>query len=335
MPGPQHVLSNPRSTHPITWVLAAASFALMPLVATAEEGGSGHYFPGSIASFIDAVPPAETLVVRFNGIYYDGSAGNGRPIPIGGLTTVGAAASTWGAGLTILWRPALDLGEHWSYAMSTTIPFVKLDVSANVATPLPNGLPAFVSRSSSVSSLGDIVLMPLMLNYMLGPDAHIDARLAFYAPTGSYQVGRLANTGKNFWTTEPTVGFVYFGQKNGREASAYAGIDFNSENPDTHYHSGTQFHLDGTLAQHVPWHQGIAGLGLSAYFYQQLSGDSGSGATLGAFKAKTVGLGPALSYVHKIAGHDTVWELKWLHEIETEKRMQGDVGWLKAVYKWQ
>jgi hypothetical protein len=73
---------------------------------------------------------------------------------------------------------------------------------------------------------------------------------------------------------------------------------------------------------------------VSGYYYQQVSGDSGSGATLGAFKGRTTGLGPALSYAQKASGHDTIVELKWLHEVETKNRLQGDVVWLKAVLEF-
>jgi hypothetical protein len=130
------------------------------------------------------------------------------------------------------------------------------------------------------------------------------------------------------------LGLVYFGQTNGLEASAYFGLDFNTENPLTHYTSGTQFHIDGTLAQHLPLFGGMAGLGVTAYDYVQLTPDSGSGATLGAFKGKSVGLGPVASYIVKIGGHDTIWEAKWLHELDTQNRLKGDIGWLKVVYKF-
>lgn len=298
-------------------------------VAKAEEGGSGHYLPGSMASFIDGVPPAETFLVRLNVVNYEGSASRSQPLPIAGLSTLGAEADSWAYGLTLLWRPALDLGEDWSYAMSATIPYVTLKVTADVVTGL-----GIVRRSSSVSGLGDLVLMPLMLNYNVNPDFNVNFRVAAYAPTGSYEVGRLANTGKNFWTFEPTVGLMYFGQKNGIEASLFGGIDFNQENPDTNYKSGNQFHLDGTFAQHFPLAGGLAGVGLSGYYYQQVTGDSGTGATLGDFKGKTVGIGPVISYTSKVGRNDVVAELKWLHEVDTRNRLSGDTVFLKAVLKF-
>lgn len=313
---------------------AALGLLLLPCVATAEEGGSGHYLPGSMASFIDGVPPTETVLVRLNLIHYGGSIGADRPLPIGGVTTLGAAARSWGFGLTALWRPCVDLGERWSWAMSGTLPVVLMDVSADVQATLPGGAQALVGKTSSTSGLGDVVLMPLMLNYAADPDFNVNFRVGFYAPSGSYEVGRLANTGKNFWTIEPTVGLMYFGKKNGIEASAFLGADFNSENGDTSYRSGTQLHVDGTVAQHFPWLGGLAGGGLSATYYQQVTDDSGAGATLGALRGRTVALGPALSFAGKLGDHDTVVEVKWLHETDTQNRLRGDVVWLKAVYRF-
>lgn len=307
----------------------ATGLALASGAAFAEEGGSGHYLPGSMASFADSVAPQEALLVRLNVVHYDGSAAKGQPLPFAGLTTIGAEAKSTAVGLTGFWRPPIEIGEDWSYAMSATLPYVWMDVSADVTA---KGITA--QRSSSVSGLGDLVLMPLMLNQNLSPDFNINYRVAFYAPTGSYEVGRLANTGKNFWTVEPTVGFMYFGQKNGIEASIFVGADFNRSNPDTDYKSGTQLHVDSTFAQHFPWQGGLVGLGLNAFYYQQVTDDSGSGATLGGFRGKTLGLGPVASFVTKVGGHDTIAELKWLHENATEKRLQGDTVWLKVLYKF-
>jgi len=301
--------------------------------AAAEEGGSGHYLPGSMASFVDGVPLKEAFIVRVNVLNYNGNVNASKPIPLGGKTTLGADATSWGYGLTLLWRPPLEIGKDWSYAMSATIPYIMMDVSADVEATA-GSVSSAVSRSSSTNGLGDIVLMPLMLNYNVHPDFNVNFRVGAYAPTGDYKVGRLANTGKNFWTIEPVLGLMYFGQQNGFEASAFLGADFNTENDDTDYRSGRQVHVDGTLAQHFPLLGGLAGGGVSAYYYKQVTADSGEGATLGDFKGKTVGVGPVISYVHSLWGIDTIFELKWLHEVETENRLKGDIVWLKAVCKF-
>ena len=309
-------------------VLCCSALSLGPRRAIAEEGGSGHYMPGSMASFMDAVPPKETFIIRYNMVHYAGSVGVGHPLPIAGITALGASADSWAHALTLCWRPAIDLGESWSYAITATVPVVWMDVTADVQTRS-----ATISRSDSVVGLGDIALTPLMLNYKVSPDFNVNFRVGFFAPTGSYQVGRLANTGKNFWTTEPTLGFMYFGTHNGFEASVFTGMDFNSTNTATDYKSGTQFHIDGTLAQHLPLFGHLAGVGVSGFYYDQITADSGSGATLGAFEAKDAGVGPVVSYVTKIGGLDFLAEFKWLPEVYTKKRLKGDIFWLKVILK--
>ena len=304
---------------------------LLGAYAYAEEGGSGRYFQGSMSSFADGAPAAPTFIARFNYAVYDGDIGINREIPVAGLLAANADASSTAVGLTLLWAPDWNLGEKWQYSMVATVPWVDIEVSADVRDP--TGGPT-IRRSDREKAIGDIVLIPVMFNYNVNPDFNINMRVAVYVPTGDYEVGRLANTGKNFLTIEPTVGFMYFGKKNGREASLFFGADFNQENDDTDYQSGTQIHLDGTLAQHFPLWNGLAGAGVSGYWYRQVTGDSGSGATFGDFKARANGLGPVLSYASKVRGNDVIAELKWLKEFDNENRLEGDTLWLKVLGKF-
>lgn len=304
-------------------------FLVAPL--HAEEGGSGHYMPGSMSSFVDGVPAEPTVILRLNYLHYDGSTGVGRSLPVAGLTALDIDAVSDAFGLTALWAPSVELADGWSYAMSTTIPWLSMEVEAEVAT---TSLAASIHRKDKEDNWGDIILMPIMLNQQINQDFNINYRLAAYAPTGSYQVGRLANTGKNFWTIEPTVALMYFGQKNGREASVFIGADYNFENPDTNYKSGIQTHIDATLAQHFPLFQGLAGVGMNGFWYQQITDDSGDGASFGAFRGRALGIGPVASYTRKVAGHDIIGELKWLHEFENKNRLQGDTIFFKILAKF-
>jgi hypothetical protein len=308
--------------------LVGAAIVLTALPVLAEEGGSGHYLPGSISSFVDGTPTVPTFVTRLNGLYYDGSFGM-HPTPVAGVSAVNVEATSYATGLTLLWRPPVEIAPNLSYAASATIPYIWLEVTGTVTAGPRTG-----KRSDRVDGIGDIVVMPLMLNYEFSKDLHADFRFGVYAPTGDYEVGRLANTGKNFWTYEPTFGLLYFGQENGIEASGFVGMEFNTENKDTDYKSGSQLHFDGTLAQHFPLAGGFGGVGVSGYWYEQVTGDSGSGATFGDFKGKTIGVGPVLSYVKKLGKVDTVCELKWLNEFETRNRLEGDYIWLKVVFKF-
>jgi hypothetical protein len=310
---------------------ALVAMMLLSCSAQAEEGGSGHYFPGSMSSFIDGVPGDPVFVARFQYVGYDGSTSINKEFPVGGQIAANLNAESTAFAATFLWAPEWDIGDKWSYAMTATIPWVDITVSGDVSDTL--GGPT-IRRSDNEKALGDIVLIPLMLRYKYSPNLSIDTRLTFYAPTGEYTVGALANTGKNFWTVEPTIALMYFGLKNGREASLFFGADFNQENPDTNYQSGTQLHLDGTLAQHFPLWKGLAGVGLSGYWYKQVAGDSGSGATLGDFKAQANGLGPAFSYTRAVDGVDIVAELKWIEEFSNNNRLEGDILWFKILGKF-
>ena len=73
----------------------------------------------------------------------------------------------------------------------------------------------------------------------------------------------------------------------------------------------------------------MIGLGANAFYYQQITGDSGSGAVLGDFQGRTVGVGPVLSYITKLGKTDVSVELKWLPELDVEHRLKGDYVWFK------
>jgi len=105
------------------------------------------------------------------------------------------------------------------------------------------------------------------------------------------------------------VSFSWLSTKIGTEATIFAGFDVNTKNEDTDYQSGASFHLDGTVAQHLPLFGGFAGAGAEGFVYEQISADTGSGATLGSFEGHTYGVGPVVSYAHKIGKYDFAGEV--------------------------
>ena len=152
---------------------------LSSMLCRAEEGGTGHYMPGSMASFVDSVAAEPTLLVRYNLLGYSGD--RDLTLPIAGLAAQGVDAESWANGLTCFWRPEWGtINEDWGYAMSMTIPYVDVDVRANVLTRAGGN----VRRSDRVSGVGDIVLQPLMLSQHINRDWNINYRISVYAPTG-------------------------------------------------------------------------------------------------------------------------------------------------------
>ncbi len=302
---------------------------LVPLSTHAEEGASGHYMPGANASFIDTLPGKPGLAVANFFAYYDASASASRQLPFAGLITAGLDATAYADTVVALYQTPLRLLGGY-YAVGVAIPYVWMEAKGEVRLTGPRGGTITSTTTDTANGIGDIILYPFMLGWTgLNGDLKYDARLGIYAPTGDFKKGKLANVGKNYWTFEPAVSLSYLSSKIGLELSAFAGVDFNTKNNDTDYQSGTQFHLDFTAAEHLPLFGGIIGVGANVFYYQQISGDSGSGALLGDFKGHTIGIGPVVSYATKIWKKDLVAEVKWLPEIDVRNRLKGDYIWFK------
>jgi hypothetical protein len=300
---------------------------LLSLSAHAEEGGSGHYAPGGNASFIDELPPNPGLAIANYFNFYDGDASVSKrlSVPVGGLITAGLDATAYSDTIVAFYKTPLKLLGGY-YAVAVAIPYVWVEAKGEITGPLGNT----ITKRDRASGIGDILFYPFMIGWTgLKGDLRSDVRLGIYAPTGDYDKGELANVGKNYWTFEPAISLSYMSSKIGLELTGFAGMDFNTKNAKTHYESGTQFHLDLTAAEHLPLFGGVIGVGANFFYYQQISGDSGSGATLGDFKGRTLGIGPVISYITKIWGKDFAAEVKWLPELDVKNRLEGDYIWFK------
>jgi hypothetical protein len=299
----------------------ASALTLAASVAHAEEGGSGHYAPGATADFIDALPGKPGLVIADAFTYYNGGAT--PPIDFAGKPLFSANATLNANSIFALYEtPLRVLGGN--YAVATVIPYIWLQVDGKLTLG-----PVAKKVSDYTDGLGDITLYPFILGWTNSMDMKYDVRLAVYAPTGEYEKGQLANAGRNYWTFEPAVSFSWLSTKIGTEVTVFTGFDVNTKNEDTDYQSGASFHLDGTVAQHLPLFGGFAGVGAEGFVYEQITADSGSGATLGSFEGHTYGVGPVVSYTHKIGKYDIAGEVKWLPEVDVSKRLSGDYLWVK------
>jgi hypothetical protein len=305
-----------------------ATAIFVPFLSYAEEGGSGHYTPGASASFMDALPSKPGLAIASYFSYYSGNADASKQLPFGGSATAGLDATAYAETVVALYRTDLTLLGGY-YVVGVAIPYVWMDVKGNVQITGPGGT-VTRAKSDTANGIGDVTVYPFMLGWTgLGGDVKYDLRLGIYVPTGSYNMGDLANVGKNYWTFEPMVTLSYFSHKTGFELSAFAGLDFNTKNNDTDYQTGNQFHIDVTAAQHLPFLGGLIGVGANGFYYEQISGDSGSGAVLGDMMGRTMGIGPVLSYVTNIWKKDVAAEVKWLPELDVSNRTKGNYIWFK------
>jgi hypothetical protein len=311
-------------------VIAGAVVLVMPPAASAGEGGTTHIIPGAMATLADNAPAsAPGMFVKPMVMHYNGSVLAQIPTAAGLAGNVEATSNTYAVVGGYSFAEKV-LGA--TYTMVAALPYTSLDISADVTAA--NG--AKVRLGNQVSGFGDITVIPAMLAWK-EPESNwqFNFVLPIYAPTGNYEKGRLGNTGLNYWTVDPIFGVVYSDAKRGFNALLHSGLAINTENPDTNYKSGNLLHFDGAIQQILPVGRGLMTLGLEAFYFKQVSCDSGTGATLGCFKGKTAGLGPVIGYIQPLSKTESlVVELKWLTETTTEKRLEGDYLWLKAVYKF-
>ena len=195
--------------------------ALRSLPAQAEEGGSGHYAPGAIASFIDALPGRTGLALATAFVYYPASAS--VRLPIAGSATTTLDSKVYANSLLAIYQTPLEvLGGN--YAFGGAFAGIWMDLNGTVVTA--SGTRA---ASESASGIADVFLYPLMVGWTaLGGDLKYDVRLRIYVPLGKYEAGSLANPGRNYWTFEPMLGVSFLSSQIGLEASAFTGLDFNT-----------------------------------------------------------------------------------------------------------
>jgi hypothetical protein len=306
-------------------ILSALLIAAVPLVAAAGEGGSSHVLPGATATLVDMPPSTPGSFFKPMFVHYSGDTSALTPTAAGLVADLDVSVDTLvlGGGHTF---ETLVLGAH--YSVAAFVPYAWLDLSADIQR-----LGGAVGRSTTVSDFGDMTVVPLMLAWKTG-EWQIDAMLPVFAPTGSYKEGRIGNPSLNYWTFDPNLGISYNGTKSGFNALLRTGYAINTENNATNYESGSILHFEGSVEQLIPAGGGVFAVGAEAFHFDQLTCDSGSGAVLGCFEGRTSGIGPVLGYIKPLGEQTLVVELKWLAELDTKNRLEGDYTWLKAVYKF-
>jgi hypothetical protein len=191
-------------------------------------------------------------------------------------------------------------------------------VGSSSVTGSITGAVLSVERTDSIFNIGD--LYPTAAIRWSEGNSNWMTYLTADIPVGAYQTGRLANLGINHWAIDGGAGYTYLNPSSGHEFSAVAGLTYNFENPDTNYQNGIDFHLDWAASQFLSEQ---AHAGLVGYAYQQLTGDSGSGATLGDFKSRVFGIGPQFGYFFPLNGKTAYFNLKGYYEFEAENRPEG------------
>jgi hypothetical protein len=149
-------------------------------------------------------------------------------------------------------------------------------------------------------------------------------------PVGDYHESRLANLGIGHAAIDGGVGYTYLNPSNKLEFSAVVGLTYNFENSHTQYQNGLDFHLD-TGASYFLTQQ--INVGLVGYYFQQVTGDRGVGATLGPNESRVAGAGPQLNYFFPVGDKiQGVVNVKAYREFAAQNRPEGWNAWFTLAF---
>jgi len=307
----------------IVGVALLCGACMPPTIANAVEGGGSLYLLGKrgpLAAFI----PRPGVYLTNDVYYYDANRDDVAPFGdnlVGDIDVealVNIAQFTWVTDLS-LWDGRV--------AFSSVLPYGHVDVSGNAQVGLGGG---GITRAEGddVTNIGD-PNVAAALGWKRRDGDRFRAWSTYAAvivPWGDYEVGRLANVGKNRWGLDVGAAYTMANFKGGRELSSVLGVTFNGENDKTDYDSGNELHLEIAGKQHLPnhWSFGVVG-----YWNEQLTADSNNGPILGDFEGRVFGAGPELSYQFTQNKQRPITvDLRWYHEFEAEKRVEGDAVFL-------
>jgi hypothetical protein len=299
----------------------AISAAVGVLPAAAAENGVGFYLLGSRGAMAGFVPPPGVYLQ--NDIYhYSGNASASRNLPFNGQIVAGVDARIWLEMPTVLWStPVQILGGNLAFAVSQPIGGPALDVGARLTGPLGNTIAA--GLRDSIFTYGDPVLSA-MIGWHRG-NFHWQTGVMVNTPVGDYHENALANISFNRWAADVYGALTWLDPAVGLDLSIAAGMTFNGVNDFTQYRTGNEFHLELAAEQHLNKQFSI---GILGYYYQQVSGDSGLGATLGPFKGRTVAIGGTMAYNFEVAQMPWSLRLKVFKELDVQNRLEGASGFV-------
>lgn len=298
-------------------VLAGAGVGI-PQAAIAVEGGQSHYQRG-YRDYMSGVLPPPGILFRNDVIYYSGDESS--HIPQGQLG-VGLTTRTEILGITVI-TPYRILGGN--FALSTRLAGSDVDVDRTVTTRR-----SATTRSGSMIGLADAVFSPFVIGWHAG-NFHWNVSASVWTPSGNYSANAIANTGKNYWSWSPQFAVTYLEPRSGWELSAAVVYLYNFKNTETNYASGDELNIEVAIGKRI---LPRVSLGVSAYLMEQITGDSGSGNSLGERKLQVIGVGPSVRF-DLVGGERPVAVVaKYAREFSARNTTEGELASLSVRFNY-
>lgn len=306
-----------------TWLISRFSLLMaltLPGLASAAEGGAGFYLLGSKGPAAAVTPPPG--VYFQNDLYFfSGDVGAGRELPTGGRLALGVDGDAIIELPTVIWvLPEEIAGGHLGLTASLPIGWKKTSADLTLAGPL--GGSASASIRDEVFTVGDPVVGGF-LGWQSG-NFHWQVGTMINVPIGDYQEGEISNIAFHHWGADVFAAGTWLDPATGIDLSGVLGVTFNAENPTTDYRTGNEFHFEWAAVKH--FNQQFDA-GLIGYYYDQLSGDSGDGAS-GPFKGRAASIGATIGWNFKAGETPVSARIKYFHEFAVKNRAEGDAVFL-------
>lgn len=299
-----------------------AAIVLMPIAAKADNGGLSFWLPGTMGS-LAAAPLVPGWAYSTIYLHVAQSAGGGKNFTQGGSVVVGldAKADALVQGISYTFATPV-LGAQATVAVLAAPGNVDVGINARLTGPAGNTISGAVrdnrSTVSDVFYQGSLKWNQGVHNEMVYVSGNI--------PSGTYEPNRLSNLSFGFTAVDFGAGYTYLDPKSGHEFSVVGGLTYSGMNNALQYQNGVDFHIDWAASQFI---SKTVHVGLAGYYFQQLTGDSGAGATLGDFKGRVLGIGPQIGFILPLAkDYQGYLNLKAYKDFAAQNRPEGYTAWV-------
>jgi hypothetical protein len=323
---------SPRLLALISLMAIATMFGLGS--SSADEGGASFWSPGTFANLaaVPGEPGWSFSATYFHATLMGGSnqaAADTLPrFPRTTLTIQLDADIKTNVDLAIL-TPAYTFatpiwGGRLDFKLFVPVGGARTQIDGLVTGALgPIGFATQNSTSDSLASFGDPAPQ-LSLKWNQGAN-----NFMVYSrggiPIGDYNPDRIVNLGDGHASWDNGFGYTYFNATTGFEFSAVSGVTYNFTNPQTDYQNGVDWHVDLEASRFLTKQFYVGAVG---YTFNQLTGDTGSGATLGPYISRISAVGPEVGYLFPIGEMQGSLSLRGYWEFAAQNRSSGWNTWL-------
>ncbi|MEI8289605.1 MAG: transporter [Verrucomicrobiota bacterium] len=278
-------------------ILLAGGFVAAALTLQAQPTIGSHYPVGAEGVKGASLPPPGVYLRDYNFLYTADKV-DGLPVKADVFAYVQAPRLIWMTKQEIL-------GANYGMDLIVPLAYKKVKIAGT---------------SSDNFGVGDLQIEPVLLSWHK-QQFDVAAGYAVWAPTGDFDISSptkmLSSPGSGFWSHMLTLGGVWYpDEKKTWALSLLNRYEVCHEQDKTHLTPGNMFTLEWGLSKSVC--EGVD-LGVVGYWQQQVTKDSGTGASRDL--SHVVGVGPEISMFCKKLGLFT--SLRYVYEADAKDRPQG------------